>query len=167
MDAERWQRLSPLLDALIELEGDARQARLAALREEDPALAAEVEALLALEEDNEDFLAEPLVAPPPMARPDTLIGPYKLDRLLGEGGMGQVFRARDTKLDRDVAIKILPEAFAHDAAPPDPALTPRRRRSGFARFWVSANITPTYPRPLGPRPSDCLRSLAAVSSGRS
>jgi len=40
---------------------------------------------------------------------------YKIIAAIGEGGMGQVFRARDTKLDRDVAIKILPEAFAHDA----------------------------------------------------
>jgi serine/threonine protein kinase len=43
------------------------------------------------------------------------LGPYEITAMIGEGGMGQVFRARDTKLDRDVAIKILPEAFAHDA----------------------------------------------------
>ena len=43
------------------------------------------------------------------------LGPYEVLSKLGEGGMGAVFRARDTKLDRDVAIKILPEAFAHDA----------------------------------------------------
>ena len=45
---------------------------------------------------------------------DTL-GPYRVLDKLGEGGMGAVYRARDTKLDRDVAIKVLPEAFAQDA----------------------------------------------------
>ncbi len=132
MDAERWQRLSPLLDALIELDGDARQARLAALREEDPALAAEVEALLALEEENEDFLAEPLVTPPPMAKPDSLIGPYKLDRLLGEGGMGQVWLARraDGLYQRRVALKLLRPGLA------DPNLRQRftRERQILARL---------------------------------
>ena len=44
----------------------------------------------------------------------TRLGVYDIIAPIGEGGMGQVFRARDTKLDRDVAIKILPEAFAHD-----------------------------------------------------
>ena len=47
--------------------------------------------------------------------PGTRLGVYEVVASIGEGGMGQVFRARDTKLDRDVAIKILPEAFAHDA----------------------------------------------------
>jgi eukaryotic-like serine/threonine-protein kinase len=45
----------------------------------------------------------------------TRLGVYEITARIGEGGMGQVFRARDTKLDRDVAIKILPESFAHDA----------------------------------------------------
>src|SRR4249920_4064867 len=43
------------------------------------------------------------------------VGVYEVTAQIGEGGMGQVFRAHDTRLDRDVAIKILPEAFAHDA----------------------------------------------------
>ena len=42
------------------------------------------------------------------------LGPYQVLAKIGEGGMGEVYRATDTKLGRDVAIKILPEAFAHD-----------------------------------------------------
>ena len=47
--------------------------------------------------------------------PGSRLGVYEVTAQIGEGGMGQVYRARDTKLDRDVAIKVLPEAFAHDA----------------------------------------------------
>ena len=49
MDAERWQRLSPLLDALLELSADQRSEHLAALRREDSALADELQHLLTLE----------------------------------------------------------------------------------------------------------------------
>src|SRR5947208_5782959 len=49
-----------------------------------------------------------------MSLAGTRLGPYDLASLLGAGGMGEVFRARDTKLGRDVAIKVLPAAFAAD-----------------------------------------------------
>src|ERR1700681_615952 len=49
----------------------------------------------------------------PISRGDHL-GPYEIVSQIGAGGMGQVYRARDTKLGRDVALKILPEALAHD-----------------------------------------------------
>ena len=46
--------------------------------------------------------------------PGTRFGAYEIIAPIGQGAMGEVYRARDTRLDRDVAIKILPEAFAHD-----------------------------------------------------
>ena len=47
--------------------------------------------------------------------PGTRLGVYEVTAPIGEGGMGQVYRARDTKLNRDVALKVLPDSLAHDA----------------------------------------------------
>ena len=46
--------------------------------------------------------------------PGSSLGLYEIQSLVGAGGMGEVYRARDTRLDREVAIKVLPEAFARD-----------------------------------------------------
>jgi serine/threonine protein kinase len=50
-----------------------------------------------------------------MLAASTRLGPYQVVAPLGAGGMGEVYRARDTRLGREVAIKVLPEAIAHDA----------------------------------------------------
>ncbi len=47
-------------------------------------------------------------------QPGTTLGPYEVLAAIGAGGMGEVYKARDTKLDRDVALKILPDAFVND-----------------------------------------------------
>ncbi len=74
----------------------------------------------------------------------TRLGPYEIGSLIGKGGMGEVYRARDTKLDRDVAIKVLPEeTFAGSCASlrervapqdsPSTGMTPRNR-SGASKL---------------------------------
>jgi eukaryotic-like serine/threonine-protein kinase len=137
---DRWQHVEQLYhEALARDEGD----RAAFLREAclgDEALRREVQSLLSCA-DPEDFLGpttlEAMAAaiePEETARvmAGRRLGPYELGSLLGAGGMGEVYRARDTKLGREVAIKILPEAFISDAD----------RRSRFereARLLASLN----------------------------
>ncbi|MSO48380.1 MAG: hypothetical protein EXQ49_00515 [Acidobacteria bacterium] len=61
------------------------------------------------------------------------IGPYEIVAPLGAGGMGEVYRARDSRLDRDVAIKVLPELFAQD-----PERLARFEREAKADMLVAA-----------------------------
>src|SRR5690606_3998680 len=128
MDPQRWLRLSPLLDALLDAAPEERASRLRALRAEDPAAADEVEALLALDADRPDFLAEPVVSGMPGVAAGTQVGPYVLDRMLGEGGMGQVWLAHhgEGTYHRKVALKLLRPGLA------DPGL--------LARFHLEREI---------------------------
>ena len=115
IDKERWQRVSPLLDELLDLAAPERAARLAELRAQDPALAAELLPLLEQQQalEGSDFLA----APPPLLdevlfsslAPGQQIGAYTLERELGRGGMGTVWLARrtDGRFEGQVAIKLL------------------------------------------------------------
>ena len=66
--------------------------------------------------------------------PGTRLGPYEIVAPLGAGGMGEVWRARDTKLDREVALKFLPASFAKD-----PERLARWGRRELVRELVSAD----------------------------
>src|SRR6266404_1629344 len=88
----------------------------------DEALRREIESLLAEENGSEGFLESPAleIAAKKIAQDQTRsllgqrLGSYQVLSLLGAGGMGEVYRARDTKLQRDVAIKVVPKAFIDD-----------------------------------------------------
>jgi eukaryotic-like serine/threonine-protein kinase len=75
----------------------------------------EVEALLAEQASGDGFLAAPPWQPPPTKLvAGQRLGPYEIQSAIGAGGMGEVYRARDTRLDRTVAIKVLPPAVSAD-----------------------------------------------------
>ncbi|MBI3050332.1 MAG: serine/threonine-protein kinase [Acidobacteria bacterium] len=131
MDPARWRRIEELYHAALARPETDRGAFLARACAGDDALHQEVQALLDTPATAERFLAEPALAvaaqmvtdspaavgrvlsdPPALA--GQRLGVYHLQERIGAGGMGDVYRARDTRLGRDVAIKILPRAFTDD-----------------------------------------------------
>jgi eukaryotic-like serine/threonine-protein kinase len=112
---ERWARIEQLYYEALGLAANQRGSFLADACAGDDTLREEVESLLA-HDGGAAFLSTPAVSDrmPAGIGIGQKLGPYVISARIGEGGMGEVYRAQDTKLGRDVAIKILPPAFTAD-----------------------------------------------------
>jgi eukaryotic-like serine/threonine-protein kinase len=139
---ERWAHVEQLYHAAHARPEDERAAFLADACVGDEGLRREVESLLAQPASADAFLSEPALVmaaqlvndPGKSMLTGHRIGLYQVQAFLGAGGMGEVYRARDLKLGRDVAIKILPRIFTSD---------PER----LARFEREARILATLNHP--------------------
>ncbi len=124
MTPERWKQIDGVFQQVLEHPASERTAKLAELCGDDRELRTEVESLIDLQDQTSTFLEVPAFEESAALICDTatssmsglVIGPYKIERPLGAGGMGEVYLAEHTKLDKKVAIKFLPPYLQADAS---------------------------------------------------
>ena len=114
MTDDRWARIDTILQAALVRPADARELFVRDACGDDAALRDEVMSLLAHAASADGFLELTPSEAGKRLEPGETLGPYSINQWIGAGGMGEVYRARDPRLGRDVAIKILPSALAVD-----------------------------------------------------
>jgi serine/threonine protein kinase/WD40 repeat protein len=124
MTPERWEQITEIYHSALELGISERRAFLDKACAGDDALRREVESLLEADSEAGDFIAQPafhdaasmltVQADAPL-QPGQNLGHYRIISRLGAGGMGEVYLARDLRLNRDTAVKVLPASFAGNA----------------------------------------------------
>ena len=116
MTPERWHRISEILEQALELAPEKRPRFLDVACSSDPELRSEVQSFLSAHETSSPgFLDRPPVRSS-LFVPGTKLGDYEIVSQLGEGGMGVVYRARDLRLERPVAIKVIREHVLADGS---------------------------------------------------
>jgi eukaryotic-like serine/threonine-protein kinase len=119
MDKEKWKEISRIFSSALEKSPVDREDFLLEVCGDDEILRREIENLLNAHESKDSFIDSPKVglAPEetqPKLRKDEIIGSFKIIKMLGAGGMGEVYLARDLRLNRQVAIKVLPRNSSID-----------------------------------------------------
>jgi eukaryotic-like serine/threonine-protein kinase len=143
MDTPSWHRVKEIIEAVLARAPAERAATIQQMCGDDASLRAEAESLLTAIEQAGNFIERPAFQSqslsaafpagwiPDMGQralePGNAFGPYTIVEFVGAGGMGEVYRARDANLNRDIALKVRPAAFALDA-------------DRFARFRREAQI---------------------------
>src|SRR5712672_1009792 len=142
MNSFRWQKVEELFHAALELDPGERETFLNDACNGDSELRHEVQTLVAAVNQKSEFMNQPAMemearamsVEPSGALSGRRVAHYLIGPLLGVGGMAEVYRARDSRLDRDVAIKVLLESPSLDAV-------------GLGRFKREARILASITHP--------------------